>query len=96
MLTASFSEVLPHILPKVEAENELRRRDKKIYEITEVPPWVAFENLKESMSGLWKRDIELARVINRFRTNFFLWERQLLRHVKPLQWTSSGCDQACT
>ena len=27
VLTASFSEVLPHILPKVEAENELRRRD---------------------------------------------------------------------
>ena len=72
VLTACFSEVLPHILPKTEAENELRRRDQKIYEITEVPPWVAFENLKESMGGLWKWDIELVRVINRFRTKTFL------------------------
>ena len=67
-MTASYKEVLPFILPDDLVQDELKRRDQKVYEVSKVPPWVSFEQLKESFRGLWSWDIELVRVMNRVGT----------------------------
>ena len=72
ILSSCFADVVPVILPKSQADLELHRQDQKIYEIRQVPPWVAFEQLQESFKGIWHWDINLVRVMNRFGSKVFL------------------------
>ena len=68
-----FHEVARLILPAREATEEIKRSMQRLFEITKVPPWVNFDDLKETMKGgVWAWDIELVKEVRQFGKKLFV------------------------
>ena len=67
-----YVESVKAVLPPALAELETQRQHSKIYEIRAIPAWVAFEQIQESMKGMWDWSVELVRIFNRGSTKTML------------------------